>query len=154
MLTPDYLDMDKFIERFWKEENLERYKSSEKEEAKEEEEYLSLHIVEEKTEEVNDLREEDDDVAHFKSKMQPPAENETNRENKENDLKSIEEISIISETDGKSKGEEKKDEEERYMSIEKIIQAFPKTWIQSNSPKMFRMTWFPPMESADQMRSH
>ena len=146
--------MDKFIERFWEEETLERYKSSEKEEAKEEEEDLSLHIVEEKTEEVNDLREEDDDVAHFKSKMQPPAENETNRENKENDLKSIEEISIISETDGKSKGEEKKDEEERYMSIEKIIQAFPKTWIQSNSPEMFRMTWFPPMESADQMRVH
>ena len=65
-------------------------------------------------------------------------------------MKSIEEISIISETDGKSKGEEKKDEE-RNMSIEKIIQAFPKTWIQSNSPEMFRMTWFPPMESADQM---
>ena len=40
------------------------------------------------------------------------------------------------------------------MSIEKIIQAFPKTWIQSNSPEMFRMTWFPPMESADQMRVH
>ena len=155
VLTPRLPDMDKFIERFWKEENLERYKSSEKEEVKEEEEDLSLHIVEEeKAEEVNDLREEDDDVAHFKSKMQPPAENETNRENKENDLKSIEEISIISETDGKSRGEEKKDKEERYISIEKIIQAFPKTWIQSNSPEMFRMTWFPPMESADQMRVH
>ena len=58
MLTPRLPDMDKFIEQFWEEENLERYKSSEKEEAKEEEEDLSLHIVEEKTEEVNDLRDE------------------------------------------------------------------------------------------------
>lgn len=38
------------------------------------------------------------------------------------------------------------------MSIEKILQTFPKTWIQTNCPEMFRETWFPPMECAEQMR--
>jgi hypothetical protein len=163
------LDMDKFIEQSWKEEIRKRYGSSEKEEAKEEvkeeENNISLHIVgekEEEEEEVNDLRdEEDEDVKHFKSKMQPSPEEEEgekNSENKENDLKSSEEVAIISETDGKSgrekekKREEKKEEQETRMSIEKILQTFPKTWIQTNCPEMFRETWFPPMECAEQMR--
>lgn len=38
------------------------------------------------------------------------------------------------------------------MSIEKILQTFPKTWIQTNCPEMFRETWFPPMECAEHMR--
>ena len=169
LLTPRMLDMDKFIEQSWKEEIRKRYGSSEKEEVKEEvkeeENNISLHIVgekEEEEEEVNDLRdEEDEDVKHFKSKMQPSPEEEEgekNSENKENDLKSSEEVAIISETDGKSgrekekKREEKKEEQETRMSIEKILQTFPKTWIQTNCPEMFRETWFPPMECAEQMR--
>ena len=104
--------------------------------------------------------EEDEDVKHFKSKMQPSPEEEEgekNSENKENDLKSSEEVAIISETDGKSgrekeKEKEEKKEQETHMSIEKILQNFPKTWIQTNCPEMFRETWFPPMECAEQMR--
>ena len=68
LLTPRMLDMDKFIEQSWKEEIRKRYGSSEKEEAKEEvkeeENNISLHIVgekEEEEEEVNDLRDEEDE---------------------------------------------------------------------------------------------
>jgi hypothetical protein len=167
VLTPRMPKMDKYIETCWKEEILKRRGSPEKEEVKEkeavEEENISLHIVgekEEEEEEINDLRDEDDDddVKHFKSKVQPSTGEEggKNSENKENDLKSSEEVAIISETDGKSscqeKVQEEEKEEERYMSIEKILQAFPKTWIQTNCPEMFRETWFPAMESAEQMR--